>query len=88
MLEPAPLPPSVTRSRHISQDVTLDDCHAIQFCLEPDGDAAASSLIVWRDGPKHTRPFDKSKRMRDLRPGDALLFKGRTLTICGVEVYR
>ncbi len=88
MLEPAELPPGVTRSRDIFQDVTFDNCHAIQFYLEPEGDAAASSLIVWRDGPKHTRPLDKSKRLHDLRPGDALLFKGRTLTIREVEIYR
>ena len=88
MLEPAELPPGVTRSRDIFQDVTFDNYHAIQFYLEPEGDAAASSLIVWRDGPKHTRPLDKSKRLRDLRPGDALLFKGRTLTIREVEIYR
>ena len=88
MLEPAELPPGVTRSRDIFQDVTFDNCHAIQFYLEPEGDAAASSLIVWRDGPKHTRPLDMSKRLRDLRPGDALLFKGRTLTIREVEIYR
>ena len=88
MLEPAELPPGVTRSRDISQDVALDNCHAIQFYLEPEGDGAASSLIVWRDGPKHTRPLDKSKRLRELRRGDALLFKGRTLTIREVEIYR
>ncbi len=88
MLEPAELPPGVTRSRDIFQDVTFDNCHAIQFYLEPEGDAVASSFIVWRDGPKHTRPLDKSKRLRDLRPGDALLFKGRTLTIREVEIYR
>ena len=88
MLEPVDLPPGVTRSRDICQEVNLDNCHAIQFYLEPEGDAAASSLIVWRDGPKHTRPLDKSKRLRDLRPGDALLFKGRTLTIREVEIYR
>ncbi len=88
MLEPTELPPGVTRSRDISQDVNLDNCHAIQFYIEPEGDGAASSLIVWRDGPKHTRPLDKSKRLRDLRPGDPLLFKGRTLTIREVEIYR
>ncbi len=88
MLEPVDLPPGVTRSRDICQEVNLDNCHAIQFYLEPEGDAAASSLIVWRDGPKHTRPLDMSKRLRDLRPGDALLFKGRTLTIREVEIYR
>ena len=88
MLEPVDLPPGVTRSRDICREVNLDNCHAIQFYLEPEGDAAASTLIVWRDGPKHTRPLDKSKRLRDLRPGDALLFKGRTLTIREVEIYR
>ena len=56
MLELAELPPGVTRSRDIFQDVTFDNCHAIQFYLEPEGDAVASSFIVWRDGPKHTRP--------------------------------
>ena len=88
MLEPAELPPGVTRSRDISQDVNLDNCQAIQFYPEPEGDAVASSFIVWRDGPKHTRPLDKSQRLRELRPGDALLFKGRTLTIRAVEIYR
>ena len=88
MLEPVELPTGVSRSRDISQEVTLDNCHAIQFYFEPEGDAAASSLIVWRDGPKHTRPLDKSKRLRDMRPGDVLFFNGRTLTIRQLEIYR
>ena len=85
---PHPLPDGVTRSKDIANDVTLDNCHAIQLHFDPQGDATASSLIVWRDGPKHTRPLDENKRLRDLRPGDAVVFKGRTLTICQVEIYR
>ena len=88
MFQQSYLPPGVTRSQDITADITLDNCHAIQLYFEPQGDASASSLIIWRDGPKYTRPLDKSKRLRDLRPGDAVVFKGRTLIIFEVEIYR
>ncbi len=51
MLEPAELPPGVTRSRDIFQDVTFDNCHAIQFYLEPEGDAVASSFLSGETAP-------------------------------------
>ena len=88
MIDAAPLPPGVFRSKDIAADITFDNCHAIQLHFEAENDGAASSVIVWRDGPKYTRPLDSTKRLTDLRPGDAVLFKVRTLTIREVEIYR
>ena len=84
----APLPDGVTRSEHAATHVTLQTCHAIQFQLEPEGGATSSCLIVWRDGPKYAKPVEKGKRLRDLRAGDLIEHKGRTLKITGVEIYR
>ena len=84
MLNSNELPPCVIRSK----DIDLDTCHAIQLHLEPHTDGAASSAIIGKDGPKYTRPVDQTKRNRDLRPGDTVVFKERTFTIRNIEIYR
>ena len=64
---------------------TLDTAHALQIQLAPS--EPWRSVIVWRDGVKPLKPVQK-KRLRDLRPGDAVIYQGRQETIQAVEVYR
>jgi len=64
---------------------TLENAYALQFQLAPP--EPWRSLIVWRDGPKPFKPVEK-RRLRDLRPGDTVIYQGRRETICAVEIYR
>jgi len=64
---------------------TLDTAHALQFQLAPAD--PRRSVIVWRDGVKPLRPV-MNRRLRDLRPGDLAIYRGRQETIQAVEVYR
>ncbi len=82
------LPDGVTRSPEIGRHVTLENCHALQFRLQSRGGEASRSIIVWRDRPKHVRPVDPRKRLRDMRPGDRVVFIGKEETVVAVEVYR
>ena len=76
----------ITRHRLARAGVTLDTREALQFTFEPDG---LSTIIVWRDKPKWTRPEDSSKRLRDLRPGDVVVLRdGERRVISGVEIFR
>ena len=81
------LPPGVTRSREVRPTATLETCDAIELQLQPKGEEAARSVIVWRHGPKHVRPLTRS-RIRDVRPGDLVQFRGKDELVIGVEIYR
>ena len=41
-----------------------------------------------RHGPKHIRPVDTTKRITELRPGDAIYFKGHEELVTGVATPR
>lgn len=64
---------------------TLETAHALHFQFAPP--QPWRSVIVWRDRPKLVRPVEH-KRLRDLRPGDEVIFQGQRETIYAVEVYR
>lgn len=84
----APLPDGVTRSKDISTNITLDNCHALLFETAPEGEAVSSCVIDWNDGPRYTKPMEKGKRLRDLRAGDLIEHNGKRLLITAVELYR
>ena len=76
----------ISRNSQARAGVMLENCEAIQFTFEPDD---LCTIIVWRDRPKLTRPEDASKRLRDLRPGDAVVLpSGERRIISRVEIYR
>ena len=81
------LPEGVTRSQHAISSLTLDTCHTLKFALQTEP-PSSRELIVWRDGPKYTRPDERGKRIRDLRPGDVVIFQGKREVIVGLEIYR
>ena len=77
----------VKRERYCRPDVTLETCSAVQFQLTPG--APWRSIIIWRDPPQNTfRPVDRTKRLRDLRPGDEVIVKGKRETIYEMYIYR
>ena len=78
----------IARNRFCRPNVTLDNCAAVLLRLEPMSNAAACTLIVWRDKLNWTRPVDPKKRIRDLRAGDEILFHGRRKRVRALEIYR
>ena len=82
------LPTGVVRSRDMGSHVTLENCHALQFYLEPKGQATTRSIIVWRKGIKRVRPVEPRKHLRDIRPGDEVICLDKKELVVGVEIYR
>ena len=78
----------ITRDRYCRPNVTLANCSAILLRLEPPRNASVCTLIVWHDKLKWTRPLDPQKRIRDLRPGDEILFHGKRKRVMALEIYR
>lgn len=78
----------ITRDRYASPTVTIETCHAIRFYFQPGPDGSERVAIVWRDSPSRVRPVESGKRLRDLRPGDRVLFNGNEETLIAVEIYR
>jgi hypothetical protein len=81
------LPPGVTRDRDARQDVTLENCELLKFCLR-DERRAFTSINVSRHGPSLVQPEKKLSRLRDVRPGDYVLLEGARSLVTEVVVYR
>ena len=62
---------------------SLDNCEAVIVGLGP-----LSYVVVWRHRPKHLRPVERGKRIRDLRPGDRVVYQDKQRTVHSIEVYR
>ena len=73
----------MTHTTPADRDIALADCEAVTVWFSP-----LSCCIVWRDGPKHLRPVERGKRIRELQPGDRVTFKGVPKVVRRVEVYR
>lgn len=72
-------------NEHCNPNQTIETAHAILFRLAPPD--PWRGVTVWREGQRWLRPVTKP-RIRDLRPGDEVLFRGQQETIYAVEVYR
>ncbi|MBD54330.1 MAG: hypothetical protein CMM05_04505 [Rhodopirellula sp.] len=70
-------PPSV-------EDVTVEDCEAVLICL------STRRFVVARPGePRDLWPVDGGwDKLRDLKPGDEVVYKGNVTTVRAVDVYR
>lgn len=86
MLE-SKLPDGVTRDRHCSPNVNLDNCHALYFSFEYT-DGSTATIIAWRDPKPNIKPLDERKRLRDVRSGDRVLVFGHPAKLTAVEIYR
>ena len=83
------LPPGVTRSDGVREDITHDSCKALRFeyrHLDEDT-VQVLGLIVRRDGVKNIQPDENGKALHDLRPGDNVMPFDRFAEIIGVEIY-
>ncbi len=78
----------VERERYCNPHTTLENCHALQLYFKPYLLQLRRSVIVWRGRTKHTRLAEPSVRLRDLRPGDYVIYCGQQERLTRVEIYR
>jgi hypothetical protein len=63
---------------------SLDDCQAALLCL-----STRQFVVVRFDEPRNLWPIDGGwEKIRDLQPGDDVVYKGRRATVLALEVYR
>lgn len=63
----------------------LEDCEALIFSFEPNG---LTQLVVWMGKPSLLKPLVDVKRLRDLKPGDAVELRGKRHVVQSVGVFR
>ena len=80
-------PPGITRDRYCSPNVTLETAWAIFVELEPFHDMRTAFMFWKADVLPPGLEIDKP-RIRDLRPGDAVVFEVWRRTVVRVEIYR
>ena len=62
----------------------LETAEALAFWF-----SALHCVIVWRDGPHHLQPVNRAtRRLRDIRPGDEVTWRGQPRTVKSVAVFR
>ena len=65
-----------------TQHSPLEDADALIIALQ-----SQRFVIVRKDEPKRLYPDPICKRIRDLKPGDAVHYQGTMNTVCGVLAY-
>lgn len=83
----AKLPPGVIRDEYARSDVNLENCELVQFCMR-DKRGSITSINVSRHGLRLVHPEKRHSRIRDVRPGDYVVFLGDRRLIVEVVVYR
>ena len=81
------LPDGVTRDRYCSPLVNLENCHALYVELERFEDKRFQ-FMYWRRIDSSPQLQTNKKRMRDLRPGDIVVFEGWKRVVRLVQVFR
>ena len=74
-------------NEHAARNVTLDTCHALQFHLTPHENEVSRGVIIWRGSRADLRLVGR-ERLRDVRPGDEVIYQGRPERVVSVEIYR
>lgn len=77
----------VPKHQHCSPNVTLESCHAFYVELEP-LEGMRYQFMFWRNDK---RPRDLTiyrPRIRDLRPGDVVVYEKFRRTVKLVEIFR
>ena len=64
-------------------DLDFESAEALAFWFSP-----LHCVIAWKDGPRHLRPADCAKRIRDIRAGDEVVWNDELRTVTSVAVYR
>lgn len=78
--------PVPSHSTPVDAKPSLDDCEAVIIQFAPP--EALTHIVVWRDRPRYVRPLERGKRIRDLRLGNAVEFRGKRYIVHSLEVYR
>jgi hypothetical protein len=77
----------VSKDRYASSNVTLENCNAFYVHLEP-LEGLRTQFMFWRGDrmPAGLKIF--KRRMRDLRPGDQIVYNGMRRKVATVQIYR
>ena len=66
------------------ESLTLETCDSMILCLQN-----GRFVVVHPDAPRDLWPCDGGwEKVRDLKPGDQVVYKGDILAVRAVEVYR
>ncbi len=80
-------PPGITRDHYCSPNVTLETAWAIYVELEPLAELR-SAFMFWKGDPRPVGLVIDRPRIRDLRPGDAIVVDCWRRLVVRVEIYR
>ena len=80
-------PPGITRDRYCSPYVTLESAWAIYVELER-FQGQRWQFMFWRGDPMPEGLKIDRPRIRDLRPGDTIVFGGWRRKVVKVEIFR
>ena len=73
-----------TSKTHCLEQTSLENCQAVLICLN-----TRRFIVVRHDEPKNLWPIDGGwDRLRDLKAGDEVIYKGDRTTIRALDVYR
>jgi hypothetical protein len=66
------------------EELTLDECEAILICL-----STKRFVVVRTDQPENLWPIAGGwDKIRDLKPGDEVIYKGDRTTVRALDTYR
>lgn len=86
-MEPPQDPPGITRDRYCSPNVTLETAWAIFIELER-FEGQRWEFMFWKGDPRPAGLLIEKPRIRDLRPGDTVVFNGWRRKVLRVEIFR
>ncbi len=67
-----------------NDDLPLDPCDALLICLNNN-----RFVIAWHDRPRDLWPINGGwKKLRRLKPGDEVIYKGDRAIVRAIDVYR
>ncbi len=66
------------------EHATLESCHSVIVCLNN-----RRFVVVRHEEPKDLWPIDGGwQKLRDLQPGDEVIYKGQRTRVRAVDIYR
>lgn len=78
---------AIPRDRYCAANISLESCSALFVELEPDGEER-TQFMFWR----HRAPFREfcfaGNRIRDLKPGDSVVHRGKQRRVRVVKIFR
>ena len=73
-----------TPPRPSFEETSLENCEAVLICLN-----TRKFIVIRHDGPRNLWPIDGGwDKLRDLKPGDEVIYKGDRTTVVALDVYR